>query len=51
MVKCDLHLTLHDGHISKVDTLPRVAFVFLGFSEHSLPITEVRTAHRCPIQV
>lgn len=51
MVECDLHLTLHNGHTSKVDTLPRVAFVFLSFSEQSLSITETRTAHRCLIQV
>lgn len=51
MVECDLHLTLLNGQISKVDTLPRVALVFLSFSEGSLSNTEVRNAHRCLIQV
>lgn len=51
MVGCDLHLTLPNGQISKVDTLPRVALVFLSFSEWSLSKTEVRNAQRCLIQV
>jgi len=38
-VRCDLHLpllTLHNEHIPRVGTLPRVILVFFAFSEWSL---------------